>query len=70
MIIVYSKIKKSELDAEIPNAIKQITDWFNANPKRRICNAKLWYEQNHKIRRKSVEADIKAVAEKTDTIEG
>lgn len=70
MIIIYKKLKKSELDSVVTDSIKQVTDWFNANPKRRICNASLWNGQNHKIRRKSVEADIKAAAEKTDTIEG
>lgn len=67
MIVIYEKLTKKELKESKDGAIARITEWFEKNPKRRVCDAQLWYGQRHKIRRGHVADDINAVVKQTDT---
>ena len=58
MLVVYHKIPADEIRADAAKAIVQIGEWFKTNPKRRVCNAQIWYGKTAKIRRKTVAEDI------------
>ena len=58
MIIVYPKMSEEELRKIAADAIPQIQEWFQQNPKRRVCHAELWYGKKLTIKRKDVAKQI------------
>lgn len=67
MIVIYNKLTKKELKASAKETIAKVNEWFNNNPRRKVCKAELWYGKVHKIRRDHVEEDIQAIVKNTDT---
>ena len=63
MIIVYHKMSKKGLRKSAKETIPQIEEWFQKNPKRRVCKVELWYGRHASIKRKDVAAQINAVVE-------
>ena len=64
MIIIYEKITKAQLRKDVKKATKLITDWFDANPKRRVCRAKLWYGDVAHIKRNDIQTGMDAAMAK------
>jgi hypothetical protein len=67
MLVLYTKLTKKELEESAKQAIVQVTQWFESNPKRKVCKAKLWYGKTVKIRRGHVAEDVNAEAAQTET---
>lgn len=63
MFILHPRLSNKEIDKSATTAIKQITKWFQANAKRKICKSELWYGKVAKIRRAHVDEDVKSAAE-------
>jgi hypothetical protein len=64
MIAIYRRVPEKEIRKGAKDAIVKITDWFIANPKRRVCNAEFWYGKQTKVRRNHIVEDINKAAEK------
>lgn len=60
---IFRRIPETELRASAVDAIRQIEDWFEKNPKRRVCRTELWYDTYHSIKRKDVHKQIDAIVE-------
>lgn len=56
----HKKMSPGELQAAADKTKPEIAAWFAANPKRRVCNAQLWYNKPYKIRRKTINEDLDA----------
>ena len=69
MILVYNRLTKKELDESVEQTVQQIKEWFEKNPKRRVCNAELWYGKRVKLKPKTYETQIRETAAKTATKE-
>jgi Zn finger protein HypA/HybF involved in hydrogenase expression len=63
MIIVYNKMSKKELHESAKETIPQIEEWFQKNPKRRVCKVELWFGEMISIKRKTVAEQINAKME-------
>lgn len=61
--ILYKKLPVKTIKREAVKAKKDIAAWFVANPKRRNCNAEVWYGQRVKIKRSTIDADVDAAME-------
>lgn len=57
-IVIYEKIPKKTILSEGKKAIKQISQWFKDNPKRKICRCDFWYGIFRNIRKAHIEEDI------------
>lgn len=66
MILVYERITAAELAKAVKETTQLIEDWFVANPKRRVCNAELWYGKRHKIKRRDVGSQLQKIADHTE----
>jgi hypothetical protein len=62
MLALYKRISDEEIDKDAESVKADITKWFAANPKRRVCNAQVWYGQVVKVHRARVAKDIDAAA--------
>jgi chaperone required for assembly of F1-ATPase len=58
LIIVYKRMTEKELRKAATEATTQILDWFEANPRRKICRAELMYGRHLKVTRGQVVHDI------------
>jgi len=65
MIVIYKKISAKQIRKEAAKGIVGIEEWFQKNPKRKICNVCMWYGQALKVRRGHVAEDVNAAAETT-----
>lgn len=63
MFIVYSKLSREELEKQAVTLKADLTKWFEANPKRRVCNAQVWYGKRVKIRKGKVSEDVDTAVE-------
>lgn len=63
MFVIYNKISETELREAAAKTILQLDEWFNNNPKRRVCRAELWYGRSHKIKRKNVADQINTIVD-------
>lgn len=62
-LVVYKTIPNNTIKREGKKAVAGVEKWFADNPKRRVCNAKVWYGKRAKIRKGHVQEDMdKAVA--------
>lgn len=68
MLIMYSKITKEELETTTTKAVEGVTQWFLANPTRRVCNMEFVYGKRVKVRKKHIKQDILDAAKLVDTI--
>ena len=68
MIFVYGKVPAKEIRKEAKESVTLIEDWFEANPKRKVCNTKVWYGKMVKIHKGKVAEEINRFAE--EAIEG
>lgn len=62
-IMVYKKIPREVMEKEAVTLKADLTKWFAANPKRRVCNAQVWYGRAVKIRKNTISADVDAAVE-------
>ena len=62
MIVLYQTIPASEIRKNVEESIPSIERWFQVNPKKKICNARVWYNRDIKIRRGHVRQDMEAAA--------
>lgn len=58
MIVLYTPIPNEKIRKDAEETITKIHSWFEVNPKRDTCNAKLWYGQMIIVRRGHIEEDI------------
>jgi hypothetical protein len=58
LFVFHQKMSQPELRKAADAAQADITKWFAANPKRRVCNAQLWYNRPYKIRKGHINYDI------------
>lgn len=58
LFVFHQKMTPAELRAAADQAQADITKWYTANPKRRVCNAELWYGKQYKIRKAHINYDI------------
>lgn len=63
--ILYMPIPNDELRKLAAETIPKVSAWFEANPKRRVCTAELWYGKRLKLKRKTFEAQINAFLEES-----
>ena len=68
MIVIYKKHPEKTILKEAEKAKGKIAKWFKDNPKRKICNAAVWYDKTVTIKRNSIDADIDKAAKQA--IEG
>lgn len=54
--IVYQYKKPTE--REVKKTIKQIQQWFDEHPKRKICRAELWRGEK-RVRKEHIEEDVR-----------
>lgn len=50
---------KRPLEEQIKDAAEQIREWFEANPRRRVCYAQLWTGNRITVHRKTIEEDVR-----------
>jgi len=62
-IVVYKRYTDSEILADAKDAIKNITQWFKDNPKRKICRVQLWYNKTVHVKRDSIAKQINKAAD-------
>lgn len=67
MLIVWKKPTKTELEKATEDCISQAEDFFNKNPKRKICKVR-WHASLVKIRRNHVRNDVEAHAKTVETV--
>jgi len=63
MIVIYEKIPAKTIRKEAKEVIQKITEWFQNNPKRRVCDAQLWYGRRLKVKRKMIAEQVNGLAE-------
>jgi hypothetical protein len=63
MIVVYQKMSEQNLRKSAKETIPKIEEWFQKNPKRRVCKVELWYGEVASIKRKTVAEQINAKME-------
>lgn len=66
--IAYQKMTKEQIESAGKDFVKQATDWFAANPKRKTANAEFVYGRIVKIRRGYIQVDVDKAVE--DAIKG
>ncbi len=62
MIVVYNKMTKKELENSLNDTIERLRCWFQDNPKRRTCRAKLWFGHAEVLKRKTWEKQVRDYA--------
>ena len=62
MIIVYKPLTSKQLKDKTAEAITGVKKFFENNPKKKVCRAKLWYGDIHTLKRNSFEKDIENLA--------
>jgi len=62
LLAIYERIPDAEIDKTAEKVKADVAKWFAANPKRRVCNAQVWYNRVVKIRRAHAAKDIDAAA--------
>ena len=67
MLIAYARLTKEELAKSVEETVQQIKEWFEKNPKRRVCDAELWYGKRIKLKPKTYEAQIRQMAANIET---
>jgi len=63
MIAIYKRLTEPELRRDAKSAYRQITKWFKANPKRRVCRTQLWYGKQITVKRATLLADLNKAVE-------
>lgn len=66
--IVYQKMTAEQADNVSAQAKQGIKKFFENNPKRRVCNADLWYRKRYKIKRNDVDSQIDKFRKEIETI--
>lgn len=61
--VLYKTIPNSTIKREGEKAVAGIEKWFADNPKRRVCNAEVWYGKRAKIRKGHVQEDMDKAVE-------
>jgi hypothetical protein len=68
MFVVYQPLTPKQLNDAVAELTKGITEWFEKNPKRRICRAELWHGKAAKIPRNKVAETLQKYADETKTV--
>lgn len=63
MFVLHQKMSPAELQAAADKTKPEIEAWFAKNPKRRVCNAQLWYDKVVKVHRGKVSAELDAAVQ-------
>lgn len=63
MIVVYRKFTPAQIRKDVKINIKKIAQWFEQNPKRRVCRAELWYGQSISIKKATIKEQLEKAAE-------
>lgn len=63
MLVVYKRLTEKQLRKDAKDAIKQITEWFAENPKRRVCRAELFYGKTISVKRKTITEQVTKLLE-------
>lgn len=70
MFVVYKKPTRAEVDGIIQPTVQQVTEFFAANPKRRVCKVGMWYDKIVTFKRgDDFEKVMKEYAAKVETVE-
>ena len=62
MLASYGIIPVKTIRQEAKKAIRDITSWFENNPKRRVCKTEMWYGKMHSIKRKTITEQVDEAA--------
>lgn len=65
LITLYPKISAEELKEIFEKSVKDISLWFEQNPKRKICRASWIYGEAFKVRKNYVREDVEKMYQKT-----
>jgi hypothetical protein len=66
--MIYEKMTEKAADEISDIAKTMIEKFFADNPKRRVCNARLWYDKTHKIKRANVDVQVDEIRKGIDTV--
>lgn len=67
LLVAYAPMTKKELAESVEDTIRDVKNWFEKNPQRRVCRAELWYGKYVSLQRKTFEAQIRQQAANTKT---
>lgn len=60
LITFHKRMTAKELDKAAKQCKVEVANWFATHPKRRVCNAQLWYGRVYKIKRTQIAEGIAA----------
>jgi len=69
MFIISALMTKQEVAEMAAAAIKGIEKWFEEHPKKKVCNAELFYGKHYKIHRGTVAIEVGKIADGLQTKE-
>jgi hypothetical protein len=64
-IVLYSRLKKEEIDKIYKDCLVEIPKWFEQNPKRRVCNIEWIYGKTFKVKKNSIKEDMEKIYKQT-----
>jgi CRISPR/Cas system-associated protein Cas10 (large subunit of type III CRISPR-Cas system) len=64
-ILIYKRLSKEQIEKIYKDTLVSLIDWFEKNPRRRICRIEWIYGQHCKIRKKYIKEDLKKIYQKT-----
>jgi hypothetical protein len=60
--VIYQRLPRQEILASAKEEIKNITKWFEDNPKRRVCRAEFWYGVVITIKKGTIKEQVNQAA--------